>query len=88
MSNQEPYSEDGLRKNIENGIRNDLGVNGCLSGAIGDSPDAASYQLRTKKSFERATYIGYTVQRMRVKAANEPKSLLTRSPLALTTAKD
>ena len=39
MSEQEPESEDRLGENIEDSVRDDLGVNVNVAGSISDTPD-------------------------------------------------
>ena len=44
MSEEEPESEDGLGKNIEHGVSDDLGVNIDVAGSISDTPDSMTCQ--------------------------------------------
>lgn len=42
VSEQEPESEDGLRKDVEDGVGDDLSVDGGLAGTVGNTPDTFS----------------------------------------------
>ena len=44
MGEEEPESENGLGKNVENGVSDDLGVNIDVAGSISDTPDAMTCQ--------------------------------------------
>lgn len=44
MGEEEPESENGLGKDIEDGVCNDLGVNVDVARSIGDTPDAITCQ--------------------------------------------
>lgn len=44
MGEEEPESENGLGKDIEDGVCNDLGVNVDVARSIGDTPDAMTCQ--------------------------------------------
>jgi len=39
MCEQEPETEDGLGKNVKNGVGDDFGIHGPLAGTIRDTPD-------------------------------------------------
>ena len=43
MGEEEPETKDGLGKNVEDGVSNNLGVNTNVAGSISDAPDAAIY---------------------------------------------
>lgn len=44
MSEKEPESENGLGKDIEDSVGDDLGVNVDVAGSISDTPDAVMCQ--------------------------------------------
>lgn len=83
VSEQKPGTEDWLGKDIEDSVGNDLLVNRGVAGAIGDTPDTVatvSVAKRSRALQKVSTYIGYTVQMMRVKPPMAAKKLPTLPP--------
>ena len=44
MGEEKPEAKDGLGKDIEDGVANDLSINAGNARSIGNTPDAVSYQ--------------------------------------------
>lgn len=49
MGDQKPDTKDGLGQNIQDSIGNDLAINGNMTSAISDTPDAARSLARIDK---------------------------------------
>jgi hypothetical protein len=53
VSNQEPQAEDGLGKDVKDGIGDNLTVNADFTGAVGNTPDTGE-ALRSGASIRGA----------------------------------
>jgi hypothetical protein len=42
VGEQQPGAEDGLSKNVKNGVGDDLAVNTNTAGAVGEAPDTVN----------------------------------------------
>lgn len=60
VGEKEPQTEDGLGKHVENGIRDDLGVDRSPTGTVGNTPDAMVKLVEHRKGREEQarTYTG------------------------------
>lgn len=87
MSEEKPEAEDGLGQNVEHGIGDDLAIDADVSGSVGNTPDALTMSVfcssRTSELMQ-TTYIGYTVQRIKVKPAMELKKVAVLASLPWT----
>ena len=87
MAKQQPEAKYRLRKEVENGVNHDFGIDARLAGTIGDSPNTAQevwLALSRKQREERSTYMGYAVHNNNVNKASPVNSLETPRPFALT----
>jgi hypothetical protein len=59
VGNEQPEAEDRLGEDIENGVKDDLGVDADLAGTIGDTPDTdISLATIPNTSVHQETHIG------------------------------
>lgn len=50
VAEKKPHAEDGLGKDVEDSVGNDLSVDGGLAGSIGDTPDTIHMSVTIQKS--------------------------------------
>lgn len=90
MGQQQPEAKDGLGKDIQDGVSNDLAVHIHLASAIGDTPDTTIGQLLTNLNYDDVaaddgdTHMGYRVQRSSVKSEMAPKNAFVLLSLLVT----
>lgn len=58
VGDDQPSTEDGLSKNIEDGVSNNLAINTNAAGTISEAPDAGNSQWLLVTKHKVFTYMG------------------------------
>ena len=74
MSEEQPEAKDRLGKDVKDGIGNNLSIDARNARSISNTPDADRFQ-QVVSNILLGTYMGYTVQRIKVKLAMEMKNV-------------
>lgn len=56
VGEQQPGTEDGLGKNVENGVGNDLTIDTNTASTVGEAPDTDNVSLATRKGPVKRTW--------------------------------
>lgn len=66
VSDDQPGAEDGLSKDIKDGVGDDLAIDTDATGTVSETPNAAVLLVVVHDQIKHCTHIGYAVQRRRV----------------------
>lgn len=83
MGEQKPETKDWLGHHIEDSIADNLGIDTKGARSVGKTPDAIQGQQSHRKIENYTAYMGYMVQRTRVKPAMAVKKVPVLLSLAI-----